>query len=616
MIESRSQRFLNDLVLPTTLFAALGGMNWAVRGTRGFGGMAGCIFAGVLWGVAWWYIARDAAREQSRRYASGWVVVALTFGIAIAGARGWRQWSHFFTNQLFTNFKEQEFVPISKWYGFLWLFIAGVPWAGLGACFLAWCGSRREMRVCQWVLRIGCGLGASALARYLFDRYPQFFLPIYSSIEDKYKNLEANPDLQRVVNDCGAAIVHLGYYLGFLLYEVVRRDWKNVVLISTVGIVNGVGWAALQNWEWAPFVWKDADFAWWRCWESTGGISIGIAYGLAYFFVNGRMSDRERAEIAARRVLAGPNFEWLIVFGGLTAVLSLFVGPLLGWNGSVGFERLDLPPKASQFLTDHLNSWGNIYFALVILSAAAYYLLERGAAANNGAKKNVIGLFANIEFGTVVFVTLLVAPLFIPKELVAAARGLLTRIGMENAAQATTVKRLFLIRLVCIGLAVAFGVAWYFVRRKTFDAERTALTPNDGDPNFERLGVRLAVLAGLAVSILCGMTGWFQTYRGESNRISQTVWHILGPFYLLFLLFILAGFLLKPRPRDFPGDPHPRAHGLLWFVLIVQNVIAQFVTGPPHLWNEFSFNLYYVLLFIITALVLLHLRQLKSHKIT
>src|SRR5689334_6209039 len=98
---------LRDLVLPTILFAALGGMSWAIRGVRGFGGATGCIFAGVLWGAAWWFCARDPAREQSRRYASGWIILAMTLGIGISGARGWRQWSHFFSGQLSTNWGRQ-----------------------------------------------------------------------------------------------------------------------------------------------------------------------------------------------------------------------------------------------------------------------------------------------------------------------------------------------------------------------------------------------------------------------------------------------------------------------------------------------------------------------------
>ncbi len=49
----------HDLVLPTLLFAALGGMTWAVRGCSGFGAIPGCLFAGVTWGAASWYISRD-----------------------------------------------------------------------------------------------------------------------------------------------------------------------------------------------------------------------------------------------------------------------------------------------------------------------------------------------------------------------------------------------------------------------------------------------------------------------------------------------------------------------------------------------------------------------------
>src|SRR5262245_28721097 len=123
MTNSSRRDLANDLALPTILFAALGAMNWAVRGTRGVGGGAGCIFAGVMWGAAWWYCARDPARKQSRRYASGWIVLALTLGIGISGQRGWRQWSHFFVGQLATNWDKQEFVPIPRAYGFLWLFI-------------------------------------------------------------------------------------------------------------------------------------------------------------------------------------------------------------------------------------------------------------------------------------------------------------------------------------------------------------------------------------------------------------------------------------------------------------------------------------------------------------
>ena len=323
----------HDLVLPTLLFAALGGMTWAVRGCSGFGAVPGCLFAGVTWGAAWWYIAHDPSREQSRRYASGWIVLAVTLGVGLSGARGWMQWPSFFEGHIVTNADKNQFLPIPREYGFLWLFIAGVPWAGLGACLLAWCGSLRETRVWHWILRIACGICMAALGRWLIATYPEHFLPLYRSLESRYHDAKANPSLVRLTNDCTAAFVHLGYYLGFLLYEVIRRDWKNTVLIATVGLLNGMGWALCQNWSWAPHVWPNAHFNFWRCWESSGGISIGIAFGVAYFLVNRPMSDRERAVVAAHRAVEGPNFEWLLVFLGLACYLDLFFGMRMAGSG-------------------------------------------------------------------------------------------------------------------------------------------------------------------------------------------------------------------------------------------------------------------------------------------
>src|SRR5512133_1210486 len=122
-----------DLVLPTLLFVALGGMTWAVRGCSGFGAMNGCVFAGIGWGAAWWFMSREPEGAPARPYSSGWVILALTIGIGIAGNRGWMQWPSFFEGRLQTNTATGQFVPIPRIYGFAWLFIAGVPWAGLGA---------------------------------------------------------------------------------------------------------------------------------------------------------------------------------------------------------------------------------------------------------------------------------------------------------------------------------------------------------------------------------------------------------------------------------------------------------------------------------------------------
>ncbi len=435
-MSNESRRDLaHDLLLPTILFAALGAMTWAVRGCSGFGAMKGCIFAGVMWGAAWWFIARDPSGQQSRRYTSGWIILALTIGIGISGARGWMQWPSFFEGHLQTNTAKGEFVPISRAYGFLWLFIAGVPWAGLGACMLAWCGSQRPTRIWHWGLRIACGIGMAFLVRKLYDSFPEVFLPLYKTMTAQYADFHTNPNLRRLINDNRAAITHLGLYLGFLVYETGRRDWKNVTLISTVGLVNGLGWSLFQNWKWAHEIWPDASFNFWRCWESSGGISIGVAYGVAYYLVNRRMSEEER-------VLQGTR-------------------------------------------------WTNKH------------------------------------------------------------------------------------------------------------------------PNLERLGAYAGLVIGLGLSIKNGLKGWANIYVGNEQYWEGVLWNIIGPLMLVCLVALAAWIRLRPIPKGFQGDVFPHANRLIWLVLITQNVIAQLVTGPPTAWNEMVFSIYYVLLFILSAVILFHLHSMK-----
>jgi hypothetical protein len=476
-------------------------MTWAVRGCSGFGALNGCVFAGVTWGAAWWFIARDPDGQQSRRYASGWIILALTVGIGLSGARGWMQWPSFFNGHLQTDAGAGKWVPIPRIYGFIWLFIAGMPWAGIGACLLAWCGSKRPMGACQWALRLGCGFAASYLALYLFNHFPEYFMPLYKSLKAQYMDFQSNPNLRRLTNDNRAAIRHLGFYLGFLLFELGRRDWKNVLLILTVGVVNGLGWALCQNWQWAARLWPDAHFNFWRCWESSGGISIGIAYGLAYYLVNRRMTDHEKAQQGERLADGRINLEWLVVYLLVLLALSLFFIPALH------------------------GRWGVVYFSLAAAFGIAYYLLNRGKPDEAGEGK------------------------------------LLSR----------------------------------------------------EDPNLERFGAYVGLLLGLGMSIRNGLKGWFNIYVGNERYWDRILWQIAGPVLLVCLLAILARLLWRPLPRHFKGDTFPHSYCLIWLVLIVQNVIAQLITGPHSSWPEMAFSIYYVLLFLISAVIVYHFHSRKAY---
>jgi hypothetical protein len=50
--------------------------------------------------------------------------------------------------------------------------------------------------------------------------------------------------------------------------------------------------------------------------------------------------------------------------------------------------------------------------------------------------------------------------------------------------------------------------------------------------------------------------------------------------------------------------------------LITQNVLAQLVTGPHSNSNEVTFAIYYVLLFVISAIIVCHYQHVKTRCLT
>ncbi len=441
----------------------------------------------------------------------------------------------------------------------------------------------------------------------------------------QYEDSKANPNLRRMIIDCTEAVHHLGLILGFLAFEVWRRDWKNVGLILTASIVNGIGWWLLQAWKWAPTVFPGVQFNFWRCWESSGGLSMGLAFGLAYFLVNRPMAERERAIVASRRSVAGPNFEWLLIFLGLTWLLSTVF-------------RLEVPwlIRFPQTLADHFAhwkylEWSSYFFAVVCSFAAAYYFVYRKRPIDSGETvANRPQPAFSIEWVGLLLTAALVVGLFIPIEQYAEwGRRLhvdrvfnhldkflatLTQfLGPDHARVRTrsfelglTVMRLYLAAVILV------GTGWYFVFLRRFAAERGSGTPAEGDPNLERLGLALGLLGGLGLSLEYGIKGWFNTYGYDERVWDLRLQHALAPVYLLMVLGIALWVLIWPLPRNFRGNIFPHAAAAMWLVLLVQNAIAQAITGPLTDRNERAFSIYYGVLFAFTAVTVVHFQRVKK----
>jgi hypothetical protein len=664
----------HDFVLPTLLFTALGAMSWAVRGSAGASSMNAHIAPGLLWGAAWWFVARDAGRWQSRRYASGWIPFALTVGFALAGNRGWMQWHHMYEGHLSTNWPKGEWQPIAPFYGFLWFFLAGSAWAALPACLLACCSAERPTRAWEWTLRIACGLGGAYLASRVFARYPDFFLPHYATIADKYHNLRANPGLDKLIRDNGATVRHLGYCVGFLLFEAMRRDWKNVTLISTVGMLNGLGWSFLQNWKWAARAWPEAKFNFGRCWEVCGGISIGIGLGVAYYLVN-RQETADRRTARERRIgCTFPHGDWLLAAGLLA---------LLGWT-AFWPAAADLR-RPSQIVFNPEPLWGIICFCAAAACLGAAFVhrsLQRETpedVANRLTAQSleswlglalmlVLGWFihneVNAGFGDGVrdasirpdwlhgvdlsWLSETARAAFQRISAIASAGNLyfclvavycLARIVRREAVGPrfgwdglVTYLGFTLILIAAIGpnlittwpaalcfalVAAAFGVGYFVLNSRSTTGEaagtRQQLRLTAEDPNLERWGLFLGLVYGLGLSLRKLLKGGSHLYLvnyGDEKYWDPACWKWVAAGMLVCLLAGLLWFLARRFPADFAGDLFPHAAVIFWLVLIVENVVAQVVTGPvvgPQArWDDFQFNLFYLVLFALTGALTYH----------
>jgi hypothetical protein len=646
----RKDDLVHDFFLPILLFAALGGMTWAVRGSSGYGSVKGCIFAGVLWGAAWWFIARNPGGPPARRYASGWVILALTIGIGLAGARGWAQWSTFFDGVLQTNTSAGEKVDIAPIYGHIWLFIAGVPWAGLGACLLAWCAAEKPLAAWQWSVRLFCGFGAAFFASWLFEAYPQWFLPLYSTMKEQYADATANPNLKRLINDNGAAIQHLGFYIGFLLFEIGRRDWKNVVLITTVGLVNGIGWALLANWHWAESLWPNMENHW-RGWESTGGISIGIALGLAYYLVNRRTVPCACAAPPARAgfpifgaismIFMSVILLWYVV-GNSASLFSAawtrhapFCAVLLYGLGLYFWHLRGklLGTPISDPAIPKLGTWG-LHFGLMALVAwfmtgPVEFMGTPDAATPWWARFDYLFVGATALYGALYFLTTLwktvtvrpdesasIAPFFqrYPNLDWLAVYLSLTVIacsffrgeapawkGWLWMAQETPAPWVGMLGFACLAL---FGLVWCAL---------SYFQPREGDGGLDRFAVQLGLLIGLGLSLKNGTRGWAnKNLDGDEHMWGDLYWRYIGPAMLLMLVVIIALALVRRVMAPKEGDSVPHAWAFIVLVLVVQNALAQAVTGPLTDWNEAIFNLYYVLLFFLSAAILYHYHFMQT----
>ena len=73
-------------------------------------------------------------------------------------------------------------------------------------------------------------------------------------------------------------------FVGFLIFEIVRRDWRAVRIMLVMSLGFAIPFAVGGYWH--TMHGSELRIDWWKNWEMTIGLGGGLAFGLAFYLFN------------------------------------------------------------------------------------------------------------------------------------------------------------------------------------------------------------------------------------------------------------------------------------------------------------------------------------------
>lgn len=263
------------------VFSLAGAFLWAIRGTTGFGGAQGGILAGLGWALIWYCSSRRLGNERHRPYGHAHVISAILLGITCGGFTGYGVYISWVQGRFHLDYPD-GMREISPWAGYLMLFVCGLHWGGLTGAFLAWCAPRKSPRLKGWVGRILSGAAGAVACYAVVVTFPHWFLPYYH--EGIYADHENRTCLRAA--DCIRSISpHVGAWLGFLVFEVIRRDFRAVAVMSLLALGFALSFSIGGIWQ-VNYVREVPPLDWWKFWELSIGLGGGLTLAFIFFYFN------------------------------------------------------------------------------------------------------------------------------------------------------------------------------------------------------------------------------------------------------------------------------------------------------------------------------------------
>jgi hypothetical protein len=161
-----------EILLTMLLFGSIGAITWAVRGTRGWGGIDGTILPGMTWALLWYYVCGRKGID-----ARG-IALWLGLGIALGGELGYGQYVSWIRGMFNVG---DEIIDIAPWVGWLGFIVAGIGWGAPGGIALGWAlGGKTSLN--GWLVRLMIPVGIALFLRMFIQAYPGLFFPHWDPV--------------------------------------------------------------------------------------------------------------------------------------------------------------------------------------------------------------------------------------------------------------------------------------------------------------------------------------------------------------------------------------------------------------------------------------------------
>lgn len=310
------------------ILGLLGAFFWAIRGTSGYGGSQGGLLAGVGWAIVWYYFANRGNWGVTRPYAAPRVLAAITFGIAFGGLTGYGVYIAWLRGSYYLDYPDTV-RTIAPWTGYAMLFLCGLHWGGITGAFLAWCAPRRPVLRNGWIMRILLGIAGAVVASVVVRMAPHWFLPFYG--EGLYEILENRTSI-RAMRSLYTIAPHMGLFLGFLAFEIGRRDWRAVGMMAVLSVGFAIPFSLGGYWQ--TLYGSTLHLDWWKNWEMSIGLGGGLSFGLAFFLFNRPESTSPSRESSPAEMIWGGVVP--LSLAGCSVVIN-------ACKGVVDIHNLDVP---------------------------------------------------------------------------------------------------------------------------------------------------------------------------------------------------------------------------------------------------------------------------------